>query len=155
MLSTGKYALITGGSRGIGRGIALQLAQNGCKVAINYLGNEAAARDTLAQVRSQGSDGFIVQADVAQPDAIRRLFQTVQVEFGALDIFVSNARPELPAFYASPLAVTPDQWEMAYATQSQAFLLGVREAVQLLGEGGRIITSPMPQVVAPAVGNPE
>jgi len=139
MSSTGKYALITGGSRGIGRGIALHLAENGATVAINYLGNEAAARDTLSQVRARGSDGFIVQADIAQPDAIRRLFHTVQTEFGALDIFVSNARPELPAFYASPLAITPEQWENAYATQSHAFLLGVREAVQLLREGGRII----------------
>jgi 3-oxoacyl-[acyl-carrier protein] reductase len=58
----GRRALITGSSRGIGRGIALALAENGVKVAIHYYQNEAAAKDTLAQVRERGSDGMLVQA---------------------------------------------------------------------------------------------
>ena len=56
----GKHALITGGSRGIGRGIALKLAESGVNVAINYVQNKTAASDTLAQVRERGADGFIV-----------------------------------------------------------------------------------------------
>ena len=67
MSSNGKHALITGGSRGIGRGIALKLAENGVNVAINYVQNETAALDTLAKVRERGADGFVVQADVSQP----------------------------------------------------------------------------------------
>ena len=62
-----KHALITGSSRGIGRGIALKMAENGVNVAINYVQNEKAALDTLAQVRERGADGFIVQADVSRP----------------------------------------------------------------------------------------
>src|SRR5229473_3536671 len=62
----GRHALITGGSRGIGRGIALKLAESGVKVAVNYYQNEAAAKDTLAKIRERGSDGFLIQADVCQ-----------------------------------------------------------------------------------------
>lgn len=139
MSATEKYALITGGSRGIGRGIALKLAQNGTKIAINYLGNEAAAQQTLAQVRAQGGDGFICQTDVSRPADIHRLFDTVQTEFGKLDIFVSNARPEAAAFFYPPLEITLEQWESAIDSQAKAFLLAAREAAKLMSEGGRIL----------------
>jgi NAD(P)-dependent dehydrogenase (short-subunit alcohol dehydrogenase family) len=68
MAQNGKHALITGSSRGIGKGIALKLAEGGVKVAIHYYQNEAAALDTLAQVRKRGSDGLVVQADVLHPE---------------------------------------------------------------------------------------
>jgi NAD(P)-dependent dehydrogenase (short-subunit alcohol dehydrogenase family) len=65
----GKHALITGASRGIGRGIALKLAQDGVKVAIHYYQNEDAAKQTLTEIRKRGSDGVLVQADVTpRPD---------------------------------------------------------------------------------------
>lgn len=60
MALEGKHALITGSSRGIGRGIALALAESGAKVAIHYFQNEGAAKETLEQVRKRGSDGFLV-----------------------------------------------------------------------------------------------
>jgi enoyl-[acyl-carrier protein] reductase III len=135
----GKHALITGSSRGIGRGIALKLAKLGAKVAIHYCQNEAAAHNTLAQVRAHGSDGFIVQADVLQPDDIRHLFRTVEAEFGTLDIFVSNARPEAPTFFYPPLEITPEQWDTAVDSQAKAFLLAAREAAALMPDGGRIL----------------
>ena len=72
MSLNGKHALITGSSRGIGRGIALKLAASGVKVAIHYYQNEAAAVDTLAQVRKLGADGLVVQADVLRPEQITR-----------------------------------------------------------------------------------
>lgn len=134
-----KYALITGASRGIGRGIALKLAQGGANVAINYLVNEAAAKRTLAQVRDHGGDGFIIQADVSRPDEIRHLFSTVQGEFGKLDIFVSNARPEAAAFFYPPLEITLEQWDSAVDSQAKAFLLAAREAAKLMTDGGRIL----------------
>jgi NAD(P)-dependent dehydrogenase (short-subunit alcohol dehydrogenase family) len=134
-----KHALITGSSRGIGRGIALALAERGVKVAIHYYQNAAAANETLAQVRARGSDGFAIQADVSQPEVISRMFNQVQSEFGTLDIFVSNARPELPAFFQAPLEITLEQWDMALDTQAKAFLVAAREAAGLMAEGGRII----------------
>ena len=135
----GKHALITGSSRGIGRGIALKLAKRGAKVAIHYYQNEAAANDTLAKVRAYGSDGFIVQADVSQPDDIRHLFRTVEAEFGALDIFVSNARPEAPTFFYPTMEITLEQWDIALDSQAKAFLVAAREAARLMPDGGRML----------------
>jgi enoyl-[acyl-carrier protein] reductase III len=134
-----KHALITGSSRGIGRGIALALAERGAKVAIHYYQNAAAAHETLAQVRARGSDGFVIQADVVRPEEISRMFEQVRSQFGTLDIFVSNARPELPAFFQAPLEITPEQWDMAFDTQAKAFLIGAREAAGLMADGGRIM----------------
>ena len=139
MSSTRKHALITGSSRGIGRGIALKLAENGVNVAINYVQNEKAATDTLAQVRERGADGFIVQADVSRPDAIKEMLGKVEAEFTTLNIFVSNARPEMPAFYSPPMDITLEQWDMAMDSQAKAFLVGTRESARLMPDGGRII----------------
>lgn len=135
----GKHALITGSSRGIGKGIALKLAEKGVQVAVNYYQNETAAKDTLKQIRDRGSTGFVIQADVSRPEEIGRLFQTVQKEFGKLDIFVSNARGELSTFFQSAFEITLEQWDSAIDTQAKAFLVGVRESTRLMKAGGRII----------------
>jgi NAD(P)-dependent dehydrogenase (short-subunit alcohol dehydrogenase family) len=135
----GKYALVTGSSRGIGKGIALKLAEAGANVAIHYYQNEGAARDTLAQVRERGADGLVVQADVSQPEEVRRVFERVGSEFGRLDVLVSNARPELATFYQPPLDLTLESWRMAIDSQATAFLVGVQESTRLMGSGGRII----------------
>src|SRR5207247_1222267 len=101
-----RHALITGSSRGIGRGIALALAADGVKIAIHYYRNESAAKATLAQVRQRGSDGVLVQADVADPAQIISMFKTLKAEFGQLDVFVCNARPEVSEFFQPPLDIT-------------------------------------------------
>jgi NAD(P)-dependent dehydrogenase (short-subunit alcohol dehydrogenase family) len=92
----GKTALITGSSRGIGRGIALKLAEKGAKIGVHYFQNRAAAEATLASIRERGSDGFLIQADVCRVDDLKRAFEQAKAEFGKLDIFVSNARTEAP-----------------------------------------------------------
>jgi NAD(P)-dependent dehydrogenase (short-subunit alcohol dehydrogenase family) len=139
MSLNGKRALITGASRGIGRGIALKLAENGVKVAIHYYQNEKAAQQTLEEIRKRGSDGVLVQADVTRPEQITRMFGKVKSDFGTLDIFVSNARPEAAAFFYPPMDITLEQWDAAFDSQTKAFLVGVREAVSLMGKGGRIL----------------
>jgi NAD(P)-dependent dehydrogenase (short-subunit alcohol dehydrogenase family) len=139
MSLTGKRALITGSSRGIGRGIALKLAEEGARVAVHYYQNEAAAQDTLARIRERGSDGVVVQADVLNGDQFGRLFERAQEELGGLDIFVSNARPELPAFFAGPMDISPEQWDAAFNSQAKAFLFGARAAAQGMPDGGRIV----------------
>jgi enoyl-[acyl-carrier protein] reductase III len=138
MALEGRYALITGSSRGIGRGIALALAESGVKVAVHYFQNEAAAKETLEQIRKRGSDGFIVQADVTRPDEITEMFRKLKSEFGQLDIFVSNARPEASKFFQPPLDITLEQWDAAFDSQARAFLVGAREALPLMSDGGRI-----------------
>ena len=134
----GKCALITGSSRGIGRGIAIKLADERVKVAVHYFQNEAAANETLQEVRKRGAEGFTVQADVIDPDQISRMFAKVKSEFGKLDIFISNARPEVPAFFQAPMEISLEQWDAAFDSQAKAFLVGAREAASLMGENGRI-----------------
>jgi NAD(P)-dependent dehydrogenase (short-subunit alcohol dehydrogenase family) len=138
MSLVGKHALITGSSRGIGRGIALKLAEHGAKIAVHYYQNEGAANDTLEQVRKRGSDGLVIQADVTRPEQISAMFRKVRARFGSLDIFVSNARPEASAFFQPPMDITLEQWDAAINSQAKAFLVAVREAVALMGDGGRI-----------------
>jgi len=139
MTITARHALVTGGSRGIGRGIALKLADHGVHVAIAYLKDEASAKATLEQVRARGADGFTVQADVCHPPQIERMFKRVRDEFGSLDVFVANARTDLGTFYESPMALGLDKWDTAMDSQAKAFLVGVREAEKLMPDGGRII----------------
>jgi len=139
MSLNGKNALVTGSSRGIGRGIALKLAELGSRVAVHYYQNQSAAADTLAQVRAFGSDGFIVQGDVSQPDDVCHLFRTVEAEFGTLDIYVNNARPEVPTFFYPTLELTQAQWDMAVDSQAKAFLIAGQEAARLMPDGGRIL----------------
>jgi len=133
-----KHALITGSSRGIGRGIALALAESKVKVAVHYFQNETAANETLTEVRKRGSDGFVVQADVTRPENITAMFRKVKDEFGTLDIFVSNARTEVPTFFQPPMDITLEQWDTAFDSQAKAFLVGAREAIALMHDGGRI-----------------
>ncbi len=78
MTLQGKHALITGSSRGIGRGIALKMAESGVNVGVHYYQNEAAANDTLAKVRERGADGFVVQADVRNPEDIGGMFKSAR-----------------------------------------------------------------------------
>jgi NAD(P)-dependent dehydrogenase (short-subunit alcohol dehydrogenase family) len=135
----GKHALVTGGSRGIGRGIALKLAEAGARVAIHFYANEAAAKETLERVRKHGADGFLVQADVSRVEDVRRMFAQVRQQLGSLDIFVANARPELAKFYQKPLEISLEAWDQAVDSQAKAFLVGVQQAVPMMGPGGRIV----------------
>ncbi len=132
-------ALITGGSRGIGRGIALKLAGKGRRIAINYYENEIAANDTAAKVRERGAEAIVIKADVCHSEQVSAMVDRVRREFGSLDIFVSNARPEVPEFYRPPLEITLEQWDAAMNSQAKAFLVGARETSKLMQKGGRII----------------
>src|ERR1700737_1554065 len=139
MTLKGKHALVTGSSRGIGRGIAMKLAERGARVAVHYYQNEDAAKSTLAKIRKCGSDGFLVQADVCRPEEVSRIFKEVKTAFGSLEIFVSNARTEAPTFYQPPMEITLEMWDTAVDSQAKAFLVGAREAARLMREDGRII----------------
>lgn len=91
MLLDGKIALVTGGSRGIGRAIALRLAEEGAKVAINYAGNQMAAEEVKAIIEQHGGTAMIIQTDVSDSTAAAEMVARVHEELGGLDILVNNA----------------------------------------------------------------
>lgn len=87
----GRNALVTGGSRGIGRAIALGLASHGAAVAICYLKNEARAGEVLQTISDRGAKAVMVQADLARPAEVSRLFDEAERSIGPLDIVIANA----------------------------------------------------------------
>ena len=87
----GRVALVTGGSRGIGRAVCLRLAQSGAKVAINYAANEAAAQETQSQIEAEGGTAGIFQARVEEPDAVAAMVRAVEQQFGPVDLLVTSA----------------------------------------------------------------
>lgn len=91
MLLDGKCALVTGASRGIGRAIAVKLASEGAKVALNYAGNAVAAEEVKKEIEAAGGQAITVQADVSDPASVEAMIQTVVDAFGQIDILVNNA----------------------------------------------------------------
>ena len=88
---TGKNALVTGGSRGIGKAVCLELARQGANVAVNYAGRAQAAEEVAAACRELGVEAFAVQADVADAAAVDAMVKEVAARFGRVDILVNNA----------------------------------------------------------------
>ncbi len=133
-------ALVTGSSRGIGRGIALKLAESGVKkIGVHYLKNQKAAAETASMLEDRGAEALLLQADVAKVDDIMRMLATLRDRFGALDILVSNARPDIEHFYQPVHEIPLDNWQHAFDSQARALLVGVREAAAFMNDGGRVI----------------
>ena len=87
----GRTALVTGGARGIGRGICLRLAREGIKVAVNYHSSESEARETAQQIEEMGSAAYTIQADVASKQAVDAMVEEVSEQLGPIDLLVNNA----------------------------------------------------------------
>ncbi|NUO18814.1 SDR family oxidoreductase [bacterium] len=105
----GKVALVTGSARGIGRGIALKLAQSGADVIVNYLEREDAAREVVEWIRGIGRRAVAIQADVSSEQGVDKLFSSIPPEFHRLDILVNNAGP----FKVKKLLeTTSEEWEL-------------------------------------------
>lgn len=138
---TQQTALITGASRGIGRGIALKLAEQGLKrIAINYKENDAAAEDAARLLKKRGAAPLVIKADIGKVADIQRMFETIKSQFGGLDIFVSNARATLATgFYAEAMEIPLEAWQATFDSQATEFLVAVRAAVPMMGKNGRII----------------
>ncbi|MFO0710451.1 MAG: 3-oxoacyl-ACP reductase family protein [Sandaracinus sp.] len=147
---TGKVALVTGGSRGIGRAVSLALAKQGAYVAINYAGNEAAAAETLTQVREQGGDGEIVKFDVASQSAFEEAINDLVKRKGRLDVLVSNAGIAMDQLL---LRIKPEELERTFATNVGGALWGAKAAIRhmMRKRTGRIVF--LSSVVAES-GNP-
>lgn len=133
---TGKKALVTGGSRGIGRGIALALAQQGADVAVNYRSNATEAEAVVEEIKAMGRDAFAVQADVSQKDAVVKMFEEIKNRWGKLDILVNNAGIVNFADFES---LTEEQWDQTLDVNLKGQFLCAQQAVKLMGSGAKII----------------
>ncbi|MCU0724950.1 MAG: SDR family NAD(P)-dependent oxidoreductase, partial [Planctomycetes bacterium] len=133
-----KVALVTGGSRGIGRAIAVSLAREGAGVVINYLRQKAAAAETLREIQSAGGRGLIVKANVAEEQGIETIFARIREEFGALDMLVSNAA--MGVLRSIPeLTVRHFAWTMEINALSLIPLAQRAIPMMLSRGGGRIV----------------
>jgi 3-oxoacyl-[acyl-carrier protein] reductase len=91
-----KVALVTGSSRGLGRGIALALGKAGAKVCLNYLNNSDAAEGTLTKLREEGIHAAMFRADASDKEQVESMIEAIEEKFGSLDILVPNATPDQP-----------------------------------------------------------
>ncbi|MDT6987059.1 SDR family oxidoreductase [Streptomyces lusitanus] len=154
----GRTALITGGSRGIGRGISLRLAREGALVAVHYGHDHAAAERTVKEIEAEGGRAFAVHAELGVPGDAAALWSAFDEGLAAqgaepgLDILVNNAGITLPR----PIAqVTEEDYDRVFAINTKAPFFIVQHALERLRDGGRIINIssvatrvPLPAIVA-------
>ncbi|HEY6125881.1 MAG TPA: SDR family oxidoreductase [Steroidobacteraceae bacterium] len=148
---TGKAALVTGGSRGIGAAIARSLAEDGADVAISYVSTPDKAKALVRELQEKGVRAVAFQADQSKPSEVAQLVNKVAEHFGHLDILVNNAG----VFITGPVGQVDDaSVERQFAINVGGVNAAVREAAKLMTEGGRIIsigsmaavTSPWPGI---------
>ena len=132
----GKVALITGGSRGIGRAIALRLAEYGADVVVNYVRHRGDAEDTVAAIEKKGVRCLAVKANVAQEEDVVRMFEEIRKRHDRLDVVVSNAASGVlkPA-----MELTIRHWNWAMDINARALLTLTQHAVPMMRSGGRIL----------------
>ena len=131
-----KTAIVTGASRGIGRTIALRLAADGFGVVVNFAGNTAKAEEVVNEITSAGGRALAIQADVANPEDVKQLFEKTLKAFGQIDVVVNNAG----IMPLSPIAKGDvETFDKVIATNLRGTFLVLAQAAQHVAEGGRII----------------
>ena len=134
---TGKVALVTGASKGIGASIARELAAAGASVVVNYASSKSGAEKVVAEITAAGGKAVAIQADVAKSAEITRLLAETKAAFGRLDILVNNAG----VYEFEPLgSITPEHFHRHFDINVLGLLLTTQEAVKLFPEtGGSVI----------------
>src|ERR1044071_1249506 len=135
----GRAALVTGSDRGVGKGVALELARAGCRVAINYHSAADLAQQTVAEIRALGVDAFAVQGDVGVASDVRTMVDATVSRFGRLHIVVNNAGIRT----WKPLSeVTEDEWDRVIRTNLKGcFLCTQAAAIHMKEHGGGSIVN--------------
>ncbi|CCV11956.1 SDR family oxidoreductase [Mesorhizobium sp. STM 4661] len=134
--STNKVAIVTGASRGIGAAIARRLASDGLTVIVNYAGNTHAAAKLVDRIEKAGGRAISAQADVSDPLAVKRLFDSAEATYGGVDVLVNNAG----IMKLTPVAQVDDAtFDQTIAINLKGTFNGLREAAKRLRDGGRIV----------------
>ena len=132
----GKVAVVTGASRGIGRGIAERLAKDGATIVVNYTKSAGEAEKVVSGIKGKGGNAMAVQADVSKVEDVRRLIQETKKVYGRLDILVNNAG----IFWAKPiLETTEEEYDQMFAVNAKGQFFALQEAAKHMAEGGRIV----------------
>lgn len=133
---TGKVALVTGSSRGIGKTIAEELALNGAKVIVNYAGNSEKAAEVVAGIIKQGGEAMAIQADISRIVEVERLFQSAIKAYGQIDILVNNAG----IMITKPItAITEEDFDQIFAVNVKGTYFACQQAARYMSNNGRII----------------
>lgn len=133
---SGKKALVTGGSRGIGRGIVLALANQGADVVINFHSRSEEAEKVISEVKTLGRDAFSVRADVSQISAIRGMFSEIKNRWGKLDILVNNAG----VVSMNPVEkITEEEWDKTLEINLKGQFFCIQEALKIMPAGAKIV----------------
>ena len=132
-----KIAIVTGASKGIGAGIAKELAQNGAKVVVNYARSKVEADQVVAEIKQAGGEAIALQADVSRPEEVKKLFAETKTAYGKLDILVNNAGIYE---FAALEEITPEHFHKMFNLNVLGLLLASKEAAAAFGpQGGSII----------------
>jgi len=134
---TGKVALVTGGSRGIGAAIAKRLAQNGASVAITYAKDTGAASDVVKAIELQGGKALALQADAADVEAVKSAVEETVATFGRLDVLVNNAGTAIPKPFEE---VTLEEMDRVININIRGVYVATQAALKHMKSGGRIIS---------------
>jgi 3-oxoacyl-[acyl-carrier protein] reductase len=145
----GKVALITGSGRGIGKGMAIELAARGASVVVNYAKSAEKAQEVVKEIVKLGSKAVAIQADVSKPEEIFSLFKQAVAHFGHLDIVVSNSGTEV---WSKEEDVTPADFDYIFNINCRGQFFVAQQGLKYLGCGGRIIL--MSSVAATMSGVP-
>jgi acetoacetyl-CoA reductase/3-oxoacyl-[acyl-carrier protein] reductase len=147
----GKTALVTGASRGIGRAIALELAREGAKVAVNYQSNDAKAKEVAEEIAKLGGECLLVKANLADPKEAREMVKRVATHFGRLDVLVNNAGITRDK---SLRKMTDEDWVQVIQTNLNGMFFCTSAAIPIMSEQnfGRIVNVSSMNGQVPAFG---
>lgn len=132
----GKVALVTGGSRGIGRSIATRLASMGAHVVITFFRSRDGAEETAKEIAGLGARCLAVRANIRDRRSIVKLFEKVREEFGGLDILVVNAAM---GFFSEVKDFPDEKWDATIESNLNSYFACMREAVKLMRDGGKVV----------------
>ncbi len=134
----GKVALVTGGTRGIGRAISLKLAEMGADLAINFFKSRQKAAETQKEIQDRGRKCITIRANMADHEGIHRMFRDVEKEYGRLDILIANAAMGM---FGHTTQLTLKDWNVTLDANARALFLCAQEAYKLMqNKGGKIVT---------------
>jgi len=131
-----KCSIITGASRGIGKGIAIKFAENGCFVGINYVSNDKKANETLKQIKDQGGDGILLKGDISNPKDVEKIVKTFFNKTGKIDILVNNAGIYNRSYFND---ISFEKWNQVLSINLTGCYNVCKQAIPHMKENCRII----------------